>query len=201
VEALAALEDEQDSAEAGSIRPARRVATAEAEMHRLRRALDAGWDPAALKDQYNNGAATEKRAAETDPSAVEVPVKVSADDIRTTFAELGNMASALSEADATDSAALYEALGLSVSDNHDTRSAVIAISPAVRGFSVGVRGGTRTLTTRFGLGRLRVASRRCPVEPQPLGRSGAGDHRCPGVFKGICPVVRHLLSVLVLRLT
>jgi len=46
-----------------------------------------------------------------------------------------------------------------------------------------------------------VASRRCPVEPQPLGRSGAGDHRCPGVFKDICPVVRHLLSVLVLRLT
>lgn len=62
------------------------------------------------------------------------------------------MASALLEqAEASDVAALYEALGLYVSYNHDTRSAQVAISPAMRGFCVGVRGGTRTLITRLEL--------------------------------------------------
>jgi hypothetical protein len=65
--------------------------------------------------------------------------------------ELGDMASALEQADASDMAALYEAQGLHLNYNHNSRSAEVAISPAMRGFSVGVRGGTRTLTTRLEL--------------------------------------------------
>ena len=53
-------------------------------MARLRRALEAGWDPAALTEQYN-AAAAEKRFAEAELSAVKVPERVSAEDIRKWF--------------------------------------------------------------------------------------------------------------------
>jgi hypothetical protein len=43
--------------------------------------------------------------------------------------ELGDMTAALDQADANDMAALYEALGLQVSYNRETRSAEVAISP------------------------------------------------------------------------
>jgi hypothetical protein len=65
--------------------------------------------------------------------------------------ELGDMTAALDLADASDMRELYEVLHLQVSCNHETRSAEVAISPALHGFSVGVRGGTRTLTTRLQL--------------------------------------------------
>ncbi|NEA30751.1 hypothetical protein [Streptomyces sp. SID13031] len=41
-----------------------RVAAADVVMGRLQRALDAGWDPGALREQYN-AAVAKKRAAET----------------------------------------------------------------------------------------------------------------------------------------
>ena len=82
---------------------------------------------------------------------MKVPEQVSAEDIRKMVEELGDMTAALDQADASDVRALYEALGLEVSDNHETRSPEVALSPALRGFSVGVRGGTRTLTTRLDL--------------------------------------------------
>ena len=87
----------------------------------------------------HNATAAEKRSAEAELRTVKVPEQVSAEDIRTVVEELG------------DVRALYEALGLEVSDNHETRSPEVALSPALRGFSVGVRGGTRTLTTRLEL--------------------------------------------------
>jgi hypothetical protein len=65
--------------------------------------------------------------------------------------ELGDMTAALDFADASDMRELYEVLHLQVSRNHETRSAEVAISPALHCFSVGVRGGTRTLTTRLQL--------------------------------------------------
>ena len=65
--------------------------------------------------------------------------------------ELGDMTAVLDQADANNMRSLYEALGLEVSYNHETRSAEwAAMSPALRGFSVGVRGGTRTPTPREG---------------------------------------------------
>ena len=66
--------------------------------------------------------------------------------------ELGDMTAALDVAAASDMRELYEVLDLQVSCNHETRSAEVAISPALRSFSVGVRGGIRTLTTHIGLG-------------------------------------------------
>ncbi|MFF0342875.1 recombinase family protein [Kribbella sp. NPDC004875] len=108
---------------------------------RLRRALEAGWDPAALTEQYN-AAVAEKRSAEAEFSALKVPERVSAEDIRKMVQELGDMTAALDQADASDMRSLYKALGLQVSYNHETRSAEAAVSPALRGFNVGVRGGT-----------------------------------------------------------
>jgi hypothetical protein len=150
-EDLAAVDDEQEARESATIGLTRRIALAESAMVRLRQALEAGRDPAALTEQYN-AAAAEKRAAEAELSAVEVPEQVSGADIREMVHELGEMASALDQADAKDMTSLYEALRLQVDYNHETRSAQVIISPAVRGFSVGVRGGTRTLTTRLELG-------------------------------------------------
>ena len=86
--------------------------------------------------------AAEKRSAGAELSAVEVPERVTADDIRQMVQELGDMTAALEQAAADDMAGLYKALGLEVSYNHNTRSAEVAINPAMRGFSVGVRGGT-----------------------------------------------------------
>jgi hypothetical protein len=72
---------------------------------------------------------------------VNVPERLSADDIRGMVQDLGDMTMALDQADASDMRALYEALGLQVSYNHETRSAEVVITPALRGFSVCVRGG------------------------------------------------------------
>ncbi|MEU8223631.1 recombinase family protein [Kribbella sp. NPDC048915] len=138
--ALAAVDDDHELASVAA-RLAQRVQTAKAAMVRLRRALEAGWDPVALTEQYN-AAAAEKRSAEAELSALKVPERVSAEDIRKMVQDLGDMTVALDQADASDMRSLYEALGLQVSYNHETRSAEVAMSPALRGFSVGVRGGT-----------------------------------------------------------
>ncbi|MFI6676732.1 hypothetical protein [Kribbella sp. NPDC050470] len=61
-EALAAVEEDHESAFV-PVRLAQRIEAAEAAMARLRRALEAGWDPAALTEQYN-AAVADKRAAE-----------------------------------------------------------------------------------------------------------------------------------------
>jgi hypothetical protein len=139
-EALAAVDDDDRESASIATRLAQSVQTAEVAMARMRRALEAGWDPAALTEQYN-AAVAGKRSAEAELSAVKVPERVSADDIRQMVRELGDMTAALDQADAGDMRALYEALGLQVSYNHETRSAEVAVSPALRGFSVGVRGG------------------------------------------------------------
>jgi hypothetical protein len=65
--------------------------------------------------------------------------------------ELGAMKTVLDQADRGDLADLYGALGLEVSYNYKTRVADVSIKPAPRVVSVGVRGGTRSLTTRLQL--------------------------------------------------
>jgi hypothetical protein len=96
-EALAAVDDGHESASL-AIRLAQRVHTAEAAMVRLRRALEAGWDSAALTEHYN-AAVAETRSAEAELSAVRVPEWVSAEDIRKMVQELGDKAAALAQAD------------------------------------------------------------------------------------------------------
>jgi hypothetical protein len=72
------------------------------------------------------------------------------------LAELGDMARVLDSADRADLAELYKALGLAITyDDAETR-ADVSISPRV--VKVGVRGGTRTLTTRFELDELEWRS-------------------------------------------
>ncbi|TDD29338.1 hypothetical protein E1218_04745 [Kribbella turkmenica] len=64
--------------------------------------------------------------------------------------ELGDMTTALEQADANDMAALYKTLGLRVTTTKPDRLKA-ASAPLCVAFSVGVRGGTRTLTTRLAL--------------------------------------------------
>ncbi|MFI7068610.1 hypothetical protein ACIBL3_47015, partial [Kribbella sp. NPDC050124] len=83
-----------------------------------------------LTEQYN-AAVAEKRSAEAELSAVKVPERASAADIRKMVQELGDMTAALDQADASDMRTLYEALGLQVSYNHETRSAEVVVRPYV----------------------------------------------------------------------
>lgn len=139
VEALAGAGDDHFDALTERLR--RRIAAADAVMVRLRRALEAGWDPDALTDQYN-AAAADKRAAEAELAAVPVPERVTADEIRTMVARLGDMATVLDRANRADLTELYASLQLSVVYSHPNHAAEVSITPAMHGFKVGVRGGT-----------------------------------------------------------
>jgi hypothetical protein len=119
----------------------RRIVAADSTMNRLQKALDAGWDPDALTDQYN-AAVAQKKAAEAELTAVRQLDRLTADDIHSMVLELGDMATILDMADRDALADLYTALRLSVTYDHSTRTAVVSIRPSPRGGKVGVRGGT-----------------------------------------------------------
>ncbi|GAA3114247.1 hypothetical protein JOF29_003706 [Kribbella aluminosa] len=126
------------------------IAAAESTMERLRRAIEVGWDPETLTEQYN-AAAADKRAAEVGLKVVDPVPQLTADDIRTMVTQLGDMAKALDLADRHDFAELYEALGLTIAYDHRLQVAEVSITPALRGVKKCVRGQTRTLTTRLDL--------------------------------------------------
>lgn len=126
----------------------RRISAAQSTMDRLQRAIEAGWDPEGLTDQYN-AAVAEKRAAEAGLAAIEPLPKLTAADVRAMIAHLGDMTKALGRANSEDLAQLYQALALSISYDHRMRVAEVSITPATHRVSTCVRGGTRTLTTRL----------------------------------------------------
>jgi hypothetical protein len=150
VEELAAVVDEGGPAERAEADFKRRVAAAEAAMSRLRRALEAGWDPAELTAQYN-AAAAEKRAAEAGLATIEHPPRLTPKEIRSMVDQLGDIGQVLDRANPKDLAELYDGLRLAVDYDHRTRVADVSIMPTPRVDSVCVRGGTRTLTTRLDL--------------------------------------------------
>ncbi|TCC07732.1 hypothetical protein [Kribbella soli] len=141
VEALADADELADRIETQAQSFRRRIAAAESTMERLRRAIEVGWDPETLTEQYN-AAAADKRAAEVGPKAVDPVPQLTADDIRALVTQLGDMAKALDLADRNDLAELYEALGLAIAYDHRLQMADVAITPALRGVKKGVRGGT-----------------------------------------------------------
>ncbi len=150
VAALVGSQDGPDPAEAAEAAFKRRIGAAEAEMARLQRALEAGWDPEQLTSQYN-AAVAEKRAAQAGMAAVEVTELLTADEVHDMIAELGDMRKVLDRADRGDLADLYKALDLAVTFDHRERVAEVFIDPTTHVVKVGVRGGTRTLTTRLQL--------------------------------------------------
>lgn len=127
-----------------------RIKAAEAAMGRLRRALDAGWDPAELREQYNL-AVGEKRAAEASLAAVPGEERVSRPELEAMIDGLGDMARALDGAGPEELAELYAGLRLSLTYHHTKQIVDVEVDPlADRVAKLRVRGGTRPLTTRLG---------------------------------------------------
>ncbi|MEV0799923.1 recombinase family protein [Kribbella sp. NPDC050281] len=119
-----------------------RVAAAEAAMERLRRALDAGWDPDELREQYN-AAASEKRSAEAMLSAASGEHGISHEELESYIDQLGDVATALDRADPEQLGSLYASLRLALTYHHAEQTVDIEIDPlADRVDKYRVRGGT-----------------------------------------------------------
>src|SRR5690606_22033985 len=88
------------------------IAEADATMARLQRALDAGWDPVELRDQYNSAVAR-KRGAE-----VEQLVE-----------QIGSVVEPLDEANPQHLAELYGALQVEMIYDHDARAIDVFADP------------------------------------------------------------------------
>jgi hypothetical protein len=131
---------EADPAEAAQAVFRHRIRSAEEEMARLRRVLDAGWDPEQLTSQYN-AAAAEKRAAQAGLDAVEVTERLSAEDVRILVTQLGDTKKVLDRAERADLADLYRALDLAITFDHRKQVAKVSIDPTTHVVKVGVRGG------------------------------------------------------------
>ncbi|WP_432874775.1 recombinase family protein [Kribbella sp. CA-245084] len=141
VAALVGSQDGPDPAQVAEVAFRRRIVAAEAEMARLQRALEAGWDPEQLTSQYN-AAVAEKRAALAGMDAIEVTDRLTATEVKQMVAELGDVGKALKRADRGDLADLYKALGVAITFDHREQVAEVFMSPTTRVVKVGVRGGT-----------------------------------------------------------
>ncbi|MDX6283000.1 MAG: hypothetical protein QOH03_4071 [Kribbellaceae bacterium] len=119
-----------------------RVAAADVVMGRLQRALDAGWDPTALREQYN-AAVAEKRAAETAITQVPPEAVMSREELEGYVDQLGDMARALERAEPEERSQLYGALRLSLVYHHVDQIVDVEVDPlADRVDKLRVRGGT-----------------------------------------------------------
>ncbi|GAA0584489.1 recombinase family protein [Kribbella sandramycini] len=119
-----------------------RVRAAKVTMDRARKALEAGWDPAELRDQYN-AAAAEKQVAERALAAVPDREVLNRDQLVTYVEELGDVGRALDAADPAELSELYEALKLGLTYNYADQTVGVEIDPlADRVAKYRVRGGT-----------------------------------------------------------
>jgi len=94
-----------------------------------RAALDGGADPNTVTTWITE-AATEERAAiaELDHLAAQAPAPLSAAEALAVVDRLGGMPALLQQADQSDRAALYAALGVSAMYDPNTRSAELAVA-------------------------------------------------------------------------
>lgn len=144
-ETISALLDAEDDADrhleqVGQLRD--RVAAAEVAMDRLRRALDAGWDPVELREQYN-AAAAEKRVAEAALEAAPSETSLSRQELESYVDQLGDMSQALDRAESDELSQLYASLRLSLTYHHAEQIVDVEVDPLVdRVDKLRVRGGT-----------------------------------------------------------
>ncbi|MQA27684.1 MAG: recombinase family protein [Micromonosporaceae bacterium] len=141
IDALAAADDTGERATERVQALRQRVTAAESTMRRLQRALEAGWDPESLREQYN-AAAAEKRSAEADLAAVPEQRGVNRDELRGLVDTIGDMTRVINEAEPQDLADLYQALRLSMMYDHAAKVIEATIRPALCVDKSGVRGGT-----------------------------------------------------------
>jgi hypothetical protein len=90
-----------------------RVTAAETVMERLRKALDAGWDPVELRERYN-AAVAEKRSAEAALAAVSTEQGLSREELETYVDQLGDISRAFGTAEPEELSELYSSLRLSL---------------------------------------------------------------------------------------
>lgn len=86
-------------------------------MEKLRKALDAGWDPVELRERYN-AAVAEKRSAEAALAAVAIEQGLSREELETYVDQLGDISRALDAAEPEELSELYSSLRLSLTYHH-----------------------------------------------------------------------------------
>lgn len=138
---LVGAQDGADPADAAERALKHRIEAAQTTIVRLQRALEAGWDPEALTAQYN-AAVAEKKAAEAGLEALVPAERLTAQELRATVDDLGDIQRVLAEADRKDLADLYRGLRLAVIYDHKRNRADVSISPEPRVVKLCVRGGT-----------------------------------------------------------
>ncbi|MFF1819836.1 recombinase family protein [Kribbella sp. NPDC058245] len=137
------VEDESEDRRSQYVEELRgRVRAAKITMDRARKALDAGWDPAELREQYN-AAAAEKQAAEAILASLPNEEVLSRAQLEAYVDELGNVGAALSAANPEDLSQLYRALRLSLTYHHADQMVEVEVDPlGDRVDKLRVRGGT-----------------------------------------------------------
>lgn len=119
-----------------------RVAAAEVVMEKLQRALNAGWDPTELREQYN-AAVAEKRAAEAGLAEVPQERGLSREDLESYIDQLGDVGRALNTAEPEELSELYSSLRLALTYDHVEQKLDVEVDPlADRVVKSRVRGGT-----------------------------------------------------------
>ena len=142
VDTLFEADDSVDRHEERQAQLRDRVAAAEIVMGRMQKALDAGWDPAELREQYN-AAAAEKHAAEAALARCPREAVLTRSELEAYVDQLGDIGLALGRAEAEERRELYESLRLSMVYHHVDQIVDVEIDPlADRVDKSRVRGGT-----------------------------------------------------------
>ncbi|MEV5961459.1 hypothetical protein AB0L70_06820 [Kribbella sp. NPDC051952] len=111
-------------------------------MARVRKALDAGWDPVELREQYN-AAAAEKQVAEQALASLPTQVTLTKAQLELWIDELGDLGAALNSANPEELNRLYGALRLSLRYHHANQTVDVEVDPmGDRVDKACVRGGT-----------------------------------------------------------
>jgi cysteine sulfinate desulfinase/cysteine desulfurase-like protein len=151
VQALLAADDSAERLREHTERLRDRVAAAETVMKKLRNALDSGWDPVELREQYN-AAVAEKRATESWLAAASNERGISRAELEAYVDQLGDMATALISAEPQERSELHASLRFSLTYHNTEQIIDVEVDPiGDRVDKLRVRGGTRTLTTRLDL--------------------------------------------------
>jgi hypothetical protein len=112
----------------------------EAKLRRLRSAIEAGVDPAALVESINEAQA-QRAAARAELDGAPVPNVLEPAEVYAMIDSLGDVGRELKRAEPVKLQLLYEALDLEMVYQHEERAVDVSFRPARR-VGTGVRGGT-----------------------------------------------------------
>jgi DNA invertase Pin-like site-specific DNA recombinase len=124
----------------------RRLANAEAKLRRHQAAIEAGIDPAALVDAINQAQA-ERVAAHAELNQRPAAQELARQDIEAIIDSIGDIGTALTEAQPQSLTALYDTLRLQMIYDPSSQIVDVTVQPHGRVNNARVRGGTRPLRT------------------------------------------------------